>query len=281
LNTTHKNRTYLPGTLIEIINPNIPRVPFCYAMFDFDGTVSLIRERWQQVMISMAVEILLTTPKAEDEATIRRVVTDFVIRTTGQPTIYQMKQLAEEVKRRGGQPKDSQEYKRDYLNLLGAHIEGRVAKLKNGQIDPTEMVVPDVIEMLTTLRQQDITCYLASGTDEKFVIDEAQALGVADYFDGGIYGARDDAGTVSKKTLIGQILSEHHLSGYELAVFGDGYDEIEHAAAAGCIAVGVASNEAERQGINESKRQQLIQAGTDIIIPDFREREALLQYLGI
>jgi hypothetical protein len=66
-----------------------------------------------------------------------------------------------------------------------------------------------------------------------------------------------------------------------LAVFGDGCDEIEHAAAAGSLAVGVASNEAERQGINETKRQQLIQVGAGIIISDFREYKAFLRYWGM
>jgi phosphoglycolate phosphatase-like HAD superfamily hydrolase len=79
--------------------------------------------------------------------------------------------------------------------------------------------------------------------------------------------------------LIDKILGEHHLSGPELVVFGDGNDEICHAARAGCLAVGVASNEVERQGVNELKRQQLIQVGADMIIPDFREGELLFQYL--
>lgn len=279
MNTT-KSRTYLPGTQIEIINPDIHRSPFRQAVFDFDGTVSVLREGWQQVMTSMAVKILLATSQAEDEAAIRRIVIGFVTQLTGQATIYQMMELAKEVEQRGRQPKDPQDYKRDYLNLLEARIEKRVASVKNGQIKPAEMIVPGVIELLATLRQQGVTCYLASGTDEKAVLDEAEVLGVADYFNGGIYGARNDGSTVSKKMLIHRILDEHHQAGHELVVFGDGRDEIEHAAAAGSIAVGVASREAERQGLDESKRAQLIQAGADLIIPDFRERGPLLRYLS-
>ena len=40
-----------------------------------------------------------------------------------------------------------------------------------------------------------------------------------------------------------------------------------------------ASDEAARRGINEWKRERLIQAGADVIIPDFREQNALLAYL--
>ena len=42
----------------------------------------------------------------------------------------------------------------------------------------------------------------------------------------------------------------------------------------GC-AVGVASNEAERRGIDEWKRERLIRAGANYIIPDYRDIKAL------
>ena len=104
--------------------------------------------------------------------------------------------------------------------------------------------------------------------------------GVADYFNGGIYGAIGDYQNFSKKMMIDQILSQHQLSGSALLTFGDGYVEIEDTVAVGGLAIGVASNEAERQGIDPWKRQRLIEAGADIIIPDFREYKALLDYLN-
>lgn len=271
---------YLPDTQIEIINPNFARTQFRHALFDFDGTVSLIREGWQQVMIPMMVEILRATPAAEDEATINRVVTDFVTRLTGKQTIYQMIQLADEVAKRGGRPLEPLAYKYEYLERLWARIEGRVARLKAGELDPAELVVPGVIDTLVALQGRGVTCYLASGTDEPYVIDEAAALGVAKYFDGGIYGALDDYQNFSKKMVIDRILRQHQLPGHELLTFGDGYVEIENTAAVGGLAVGVASNEAERQGIDAWKRQRLIEAGAAIIIPDFREYETLLDYLN-
>jgi hypothetical protein len=63
--------------------------------------------------------------------------------------------------------------------------------------------------------------------------------------------------------------------------FGDGYVEIEDTRRVGGIAVGVASNEATRQGIDAWKRERLIQAGADVIIPDFSQHEALIEYLQI
>jgi len=56
---------------------------------------------------------------------------------------------------------------------------------------------------------------------------------------------------------------------------GDGVTEIKEAKEAGASAVGVASNEATCTGIDEHKRELLIQAGADVIVPDFRETQLL------
>ena len=263
---------------IEIINPYIERGHIRHALFDFDGTVSLIREGWQGVMIPMMVEILLQTPHHESEEELYAIVTDFVDQLTGKQTIYQMIQLCEEVKKRGGQPDDPLVYKRMYHDRLWERIKGRVTALKSGQVLPEEMIVPGALEMITAMHDWGVTCYLASGTDEIYVLDEAAALGLSPYF-ARIYGALDDYQNYSKKMVIERILNENHLSGPEFVTFGDGYVEIEDTKAVGGIAVGVASDEVNRQGINEWKRQRLIRAGADIIIPDFRQHERLVAYL--
>ena len=54
--------------------------------------------------------------------------------------------------------------------------------------------------------------------------------------------------------------------------------EIENAKAVGAIAVGVASVEDNVYNMNADKRERLIRAGADIIIPDFREGEHLVEY---
>jgi phosphoglycolate phosphatase len=273
-----KSSLTLPGTRIQILNPHIQRGHIRHALFDFDGTVSLIREGWQGVMIPMMVEFLLETPRHESERELVALVTDFVDRLTGKQTIYQMLQLCEEVRQRGGQPLDALEYKWIYLDRLWERIKGRVAGLKNGQIAPEEMTVPGAVPMLEALRAQGVTCYLASGTDEVYVLDEATALGVSPYF-AAIYGALDDYQNYSKKMVIDRILDENSLSGSELVTFGDGFVEIENTKAVGGIAVGVASDEVNRQGMNEWKRERLIEAGANLIVPDFREHEHLMAYL--
>jgi phosphoglycolate phosphatase-like HAD superfamily hydrolase len=270
---------FLPKTNIEVINPHVERSHIRFALFDFDGTISLIREGWQGVMIPMMVEVLLDTPRHESETALTQVVTEFVTRLTGKQTIYQMLQLAEEVKKRGGTPLDPLDYKHEYLRRLWTRIEDRVADLKAGRESPKDFIVPGALDMLAALCDRDVTCYLASGTDRPYVLDEAGVLGLPTYFGDHIYGALDDYQNFSKRIVIERILRENRLAGPELVAFGDGFVEIEDTKAVGGIAVGVASNEATRQGIDAWKRERLIQAGADLIIPDFREHEAMVTYL--
>ena len=77
-----------------------------------------------------------------------------------------------------------------------------------------------------------------------------------------------------------RILKQNCVRGASLLGFGDGYVEIDNVKACGGIAVGVASDENGRSGRpDEWKRDRLIGAGADLIVPDFRESSCLLAYL--
>ena len=79
--------------------------------------------------------------------------------------------------------------------------------------------------------------------------------------------------------IINQIISEHQLEGNELVVFGDGPVEIRECIKSGGIAVGLASDEIRRSGLNEAKRTRLIKSGATMIIPDFSQGDKLLDLL--
>ncbi|MBC7289535.1 MAG: HAD family hydrolase, partial [Armatimonadetes bacterium] len=267
----------LPGAnYIEILNENIERGRIRFALFDFDGTISLIRQGWQDVMIPMMVEILAELNTGETEEELYAVVRDFVTRLTGKQTIYQMIELARQIELRGGKPRDPLDYKHEYLRRLWERIEDRVKGLKEGRYTPEQMSVPGSLDMVRMLRERGVELYLASGTDLPYVLDEARCLGVDRYFGGNIYGALDDYKRFSKAMLIQRIITEHNLTGPEFVAFGDGFVEIENAKEVGGIAVGVASDEVRREGIDDWKRNRLIEAGADLIIPDFRERDRLV-----
>src|SRR5215467_9943559 len=104
----------------EVLRPDLPRGRFRAVLFDFDGTLSLIREGWPQVMIPMMVDVLRQTGTREDERTLQTNVEEFVMRLNGKQTIYQMMQLVDEVKKRGGQPLEPLAYKHRYHDLLMA-----------------------------------------------------------------------------------------------------------------------------------------------------------------
>src|SRR5437660_5997369 len=137
---------------MEILNSDLPRGRFRSVLFDFDGTLSLIREGWPEVMIPMMVEVLRKTATSESEPELRSAVEEFVMRLNGRQTIYQMIQLAEEVRRRGGQPCEPLEYKRRYHDLLIQRIRARLAALESGSATPEELPVPGSHASLETPR---------------------------------------------------------------------------------------------------------------------------------
>lgn len=267
------------GTYIEIVNKNLKIGRIQSVLFDFDGTISVIREGWQDIMVPMMVEELMKTPKHEDEAILQDYVREYVYLLTGKDTIYQMIRLAEEVEKRGGKPLDPLEYKREYHRRLWKRIEHRVAGLKSGSIDPHEMVIEGAIELLEELHSRGLDMYLASGTDHQYVVDEARALGIDKYFGDRIYGALDNYWERSKALVIKDILETNNLRGDSLLCFGDGFVEIENCKEVGGLAIGVASDEVNRRGINEWKRERLIRAGADVIIPDYTDLAAITKLL--
>ncbi len=270
----------LAGLNIEVRNPDIRRGVMRFALFDFDGTISLIRAGWQDVMIPMLVEELMALETDETEQELYALVEDFVVTLTGKQTIYQMMRLAEEIEKRGGEPDDPVSYKREYLRRLWERIEGRIEGVAEGTYTQEEMRVPGSLELVEGLVEQGVQLYLASGTDIEYVQHEAELVGVADYFEGHIYGAVDRYEEFSKKMVIEQILSENDLHGPELVAFGDGYVEILNIKEVGGVAVGAATDEYKRTGINHWKRNRLVQAGADIIVPEFRQHRELLRYLA-
>src|SRR5438034_3658179 len=163
---------------IEVLRPELPRGGFRFVLFDFDGTLSLIREGWPQVMIPMMVGVLRETGTAETEAQLTDAVEEFVMRLNGRQTIYQMIQLADEVRRRGGTPLEPLAYKHRYHDLLMQRIRGRLADLEAGRAAAEDWVVPGSHALLANLRRRGVTLYLASGTDLTYVRREAELLGL-------------------------------------------------------------------------------------------------------
>ena len=265
--------------MVENIRPGVSARNARVVLFDFDGTLSLIRSGWMDVMVPMMVEILAELKTGETEEQLRAVVEDLVWRLTGKETIYQMIAFADAIRARGGTPLEPLAYKKMYLDRLWLKIESRVTGLRNGQADPEQYLVPGARGLLQELKDRGLTLYLASGTDEIFMKEEARLLGLSGYFEGGVYGALDDYKSFSKAILIQRILSSAEFSGQQILVFGDGYVEIEEVKNVGGVAVGVASEEPDCTRVDQWKRRRLIGVGADYIVPNFLCREELFTSL--
>jgi phosphoglycolate phosphatase-like HAD superfamily hydrolase len=262
---------------VEFSTPLEPRPEISHVLFDFDGTLSLIRQGWPDVMVPMFVAAMPRLAGETDDA-IRRLVLDDIMRLNGKQTIYQMIQLADRVRERGGTPGEPLAYKHEYLRRLDLHVGSRVTGLSEGSIDPDSLLVHGARALLEHLSARGLQLYLASGTDEYAVKREAELLDVAKYFGPNVYGALDDYKNFSKKMVIDRILADHGITGRQLLSFGDGYVEIENTKSVGGLAVAVASDEANNGSgrVDQWKRKRLLDVGADIVIPDYRDVTALV-----
>jgi phosphoglycolate phosphatase len=262
---------------VEFIDGFAPRPGISHVLFDFDGTLSLIREGWPEVMVPMFVEMLPALPGETGEQR-RRLCLDDIMRLNGKQTIYQMIQLAERIRERGGTPREPLWYKHEYLRRLDERIRSRTDGIRNGQLRRDDFLVHGARVLLDSLRRRGLELYLASGTDEVFVKQEAELLDLTRYFGRHIYGAQDEYKNFSKKMVIERLLKENQIPGSRLLAFGDGYVEIQNTKEVGGLAVAVASDEANNGSgrVDQWKRERLLGVGADVVVPDYRDADALL-----
>jgi phosphoglycolate phosphatase len=271
------NLTQFSG-LVEFRSAFSPRPGISHVLFDFDGTLSLIREGWPAVMTPMFAELLPPLPDESEDAR-RQLCLDDIMRLNGKQTIYQMIQLAERIRERGGVARDPLWYKHEYLRRLEIRIAHRLEALRAGTATRDDFLVHGARSLLEMLRERGLALYLASGTDEDRVKGEAELLGMNQYFGRHIYGALDDYKQFSKQKVIARLLRENNIPGSQLLSFGDGYVEIQNTKEVGGLAVAVASDEARNGSgcFDEWKRQRLLQVGADVVIPDYRDAAAVLE----
>jgi len=268
-----------PGSL-EIVNPNYPRGPFRCAVFDFDGTLSLLRGNWQGLMVPMMVETLLATRSGESRAELTAIVEEFVTRLTGQPTMQQMQALADEVVKRGRPRPDPQAHLDRYLDQLISRTESRIDAVQAGQTAIDDLLVPGSRPLVERLHAAGWILAIASGTELAHVEREAEVLKIDRYFATRIFGPINNDAAFSKERILRQLMAEHSLRGDEIVAIGDGPAEMLAVKAVGGLAMGVASDEVARSGrVNRLKREHLLRAGADVIVPDYRGLEALLSLL--
>ena len=196
------SRNCLPGTQIEIIN-EVERGRFKHGLFDFDGTVSLLREGWQRIMAPVMIEMICgdtePTPEIEHE------VHEYIEESTGIQTILQMQHLVEMIRAHGLVPEDrildAQGYKKVYNDRLMVPVRERIAKLEAGEFTLEDVTLRAALDFLARLRDKGLAMYVFSGTDRADVRNETAKVGAAPFFQE-IWGALKTFEEYSKEKVI-------------------------------------------------------------------------------
>jgi rfaE bifunctional protein kinase chain/domain len=285
-----RSARYLPGTEIEKISGKEPEGGILYAIFDNDGTISTLREGWEQIMAPMMMkQILGDKYTGADSALlkeIKKAVDEFIDKTTGVQTLVQMKGLVSLIRDYGFIPEnrilDEFGYKKIYNDELLQSVNRRAEKFMKGELNADDLTIKGSLGLVKRLYDKGIKLFLASGTDVEDVRREAALLGYDKYFTGGIFGSVGDINKEAKKIVLDNILDIiGRENGASVITFGDGPVEIRETVKRGGIAVGVASDELKRFGLNINKRGRLIKAGASLLISDFTQTDALCNYLKI
>jgi phosphoglycolate phosphatase-like HAD superfamily hydrolase len=192
-----------------------------------------------------------------------------------------MKKFVERIQARDVKALSPEELLREYQSRLDKIIVERSDMLLRKTAKTDDFVLFAARTMLDLLQTRGFKLFILSGTREDRVKQEAGLLDLASYFTGQIFGSPPDSTAFSKRAVLDQILAKEKLLGENLVCFGDGPVEILHAKELGGLAVAVASDEDHHGSgrMDPVKRAQLIEAGADVVIPDYRDAAALIDVL--
>jgi len=287
-NMFDKNISFLKNSEIEIISDLPVPVNIKHAIFDHDGTISVLRCGWEEIMETVMLKAILGDL---DKNSIDDVLYDEIIKnvrgyideSTGIQTIIQMDNLVKMVREFKLVPEDKVlnkfEYKAIYNQELLKLVNKRICDLRIGKKKNRDFVLNGAMSFLKLLNRRGVKLYLVSGTDNEDVLNEAEILGYKNLFNGGIFGSLNDIKKFSKKIIIENVIRANNLKGEELLVVGDGPVEMKESRKVNGISIGVASDEVRMKGINRRKRERLIGSGAHIIIPDFLEADCIMNFL--
>ena len=251
-----------------------------HVLMDWDGTTSLSRGGWADIMAGLYAEHL-PRRAGESDAVRREFARAELMTLNGKPSIHQMAHLAELVLKRGGTPESAEKYHDEFQRQLGYAVRARLARVQQEPPGTDSLLVRGVRVFFETLRARGIAITLATGSVLHEVRHETELLDVARYFDA-MHGPHSlDDREFSKRAIIASLLREHGVDGATLLAFGDGPVEIRETKAVGGIAIAVASDE-ENHGsgrMDPAKRETLLAVGADGVIADFHRARQIVEAL--
>jgi phosphoglycolate phosphatase len=249
------------------------------ALMDWDGTISLLRGGWVEVMTDLCLEHLPANPDETAEQ-LRSAIHAEMLALNGKPSIHQMARIAELVMGRKGSALHADDYQRFYVARITAMVEQRMAGVLSGVHPKESLMVPGAPDLLESIHSAGIQLTLVSGTPYPELVEEAALLDVQRFFGDDIYGPQDTADRIfTKRASIHALIAKHQIQGEELVAIGDGPIEITETKAIGGLAIAVASDENApgSRRFDEFKRRQLLDCGADLVVPDYQDAAALLR----
>jgi phosphoglycolate phosphatase-like HAD superfamily hydrolase len=249
-----------------------PRPGISHVVFDFDGTISWLRHGWPELMAGLFLKHI---PNLHNQ------LLNDILSLNGKSSIYQMERCVQLVAEQGGPKLEPREMLTQYLDSLSRLIDERKRRIRRGEADPDEFVVHGARSLLRQLHARGLVLVILSGTAEDQVKEEAELLGLAEFFGPHIYGSTADLLGSSKQAVLERLTRQERVTGAHLLSFGDGPVEIRSTKQLGGLAVGVASDEDQNGSgkIHPQKAAQLQAAGADCLIPDYRDPDRLIKAL--
>lgn len=256
-----------------------PHPEITHVVFDFDGTLSWIRHGWPAIMHSVFEQHW--APAVEESPARRKEIFDSIILgLNGRPTIHQMERFAYLLQERKI-TRVPELLRSEFQEKLDKEIRHRLALIQSQHSPMDEFVVHGGRKLLEWLAHEGLTLIVLSSTIEHRVREEAEALGLTHFFKNRIHGSGEDPSAFSKMDVFQRILQEDGIEGKNLLSFGDGPVEIQCTKTLGGIAIAICSDETENGSgkMDPTKHSQLLNAGADAALPDFRDAPALMEYL--
>ncbi|MCM8528319.1 MAG: PfkB family carbohydrate kinase [Lentisphaeraceae bacterium] len=285
-----RSAVYHENSEIEIVEEFNRNIEIRHIVFDHDGTLSVLREGWEGVMEPMMIKAILGPKFSGADVNlyqkVQRRVKQFIDDSTGIQTLVQMQGLVKLVKEFGCVPDkdilDEHGYKEIYNDSLMELVSERLKKMERGELTGEDFAIKGAHEFLQYCFDRGIKLYLASGTDEEDVIIEAKAMGYADLFESRIYGAIGDVTKEAKRIVMDRILKDIGPQNVDqMLAIGDGPVEVREMRKRGGLAIGIASDELRKFGLNLQKRKRLIHAGAHLLISDYSQMQVLCELLNM
>ncbi len=241
-------------------------------VLDFDGTISTLRFGWEDIMQDMMEDYLGEKYSLE--------ISRYIENSAGIQTIFQMKWLKEKIEFLFGASKDAWYYKDDYNRRLMNDVNKKIELIKNNEARKEDYLIKGAVEFLDEAKKLNLKLHIASGTDQKDVENEANLLGISPFVDS-ISGAPYRQESCSKEKVLKNLIEDQGLHGPEVCIIGDGKVEISLGSKIHARTLGLATDEATRQGINPVKQKRLELANAEAIAGDFLNKDEIFRWLNL